>query len=368
MKAVQDTGATRSPLRVVFFCGANSPYGIAHLEPLIRERRFRVAAVVLATRERWQKFSKALSGEDSLPTSPFAVRLMKHVVNLCKDPSPSAMRSRLRHLAAITRRPRGGTERALETCRVSRIPVWLEHDVNRADFVEKLSALEPDLVFSAAYPQIFNSSLLGVPRVGALNSHPSMLPRFRGAHPIFWAIAMGEAETGVTVHYMESKIDTGPIVAQVRFPVTENDTYLTVYQKATDCVPRLVSQVADFLNDGACNPEPQEQRLATVFREDRSIHHVIFWSSYSAEQIRNLVRAANGRAFFWFNGKRIYVLRCNISQMNRNLTNGIQVPPGTIVDCRGGVNVKVRDGVVAISEWKSEYDQKVSFDVGQVLR
>ena len=357
------------PLRCVFFCGAESPYGLAHLKPLLEEKRFTVIAVILATEERWEIFRQILSGETT-PGIGFSYPLLRGIMSVSRSPSLTILFRKLKNFKSILRMKHAmpGTAKAVRLCKDARIPVWFAYDVHCDDFVEKLRAIEPDLFVCAAYPQIFKRVFLDIPRFGAVNSHPSLLPRYRGAHPIFWAIATGEKESGVTIHYMEERIDAGPIITQIRFSIDENDTYTDVYQKAIACVPQAIRNLADFFESGHEDALPQNDDVATYYRQDREIHHVIFWSLYGAEQIRNLVRAAGGRAFFWHGNKKVFVLKCRISESNRNLTNNVTVPDGTIVDVKNGIAVKVKDGVVTITDWRVDGGRKIDLKVGQVLQ
>jgi len=356
------------PLTVVFLCGAESRYGLAHLEPLIQEKRFRLITVVLPTQDRWEKFRSTLSGETLRPQSDLLHLVLSGFKAILRSSSPLSVLRKIAKAVHMVRRAQGGTDLVVRLCKNWDIPVWFESDVNSSDFIARLSNITPDLLICAAYPQILKQPVLQVPRYGAVNSHPSLLPRCRGAHPVFWAIATGESETGVTMHFMEERIDAGPIITQIRFPIQADDTYSTVYEKALSCVPKLVKQLADFFENNDLEAIPQDEVKATYFREDRTIHRVIFWSVYGAEQIRNLVRAANGGAFFWFRDKRIYVSKCTVSETNRNLTNNISVPNGTVVDVSDGISIKVKDGVVTLIELHDESGKGIKFSVGQVLQ
>lgn len=359
-----------NPLRVVFFCGSESPYGFAHLQPILDEKRFDTIAVVLASQERWDKFRRALTGDS--PTRkkyPFVERYLKNAARniriLLAKPS---LRLLLTTFQKSISRLSGSskTGEAIKKCIARGVQVWTESDINSPSFLEKLSECKPDLIIGAAYPQIFQKPLLDIPLKGAINSHPSLLPRFRGAHPIFWVLALGEKESGVTFHYMLEKVDVGAIIAQIGFPVHYNDDYNTLYKKTLRFVPDLVRQAADFFDSGG-ELIKQDESKASFFRGDREIHLAIFWSLYEAEQIRNLVRAANGRAFFYSGRNRVSVSKCVVSKTNRNLTNGIRVPAGTVVDTKDKVTVKVKDGVVTITEWYADNGKRELFKIGQVF-
>jgi methionyl-tRNA formyltransferase len=348
-------------MRMVFFCGAESRYGLAHLEPLLAEHRWLVVGVVLATPERWQRFRQALAGNGATPSS-----LGARISRLKHSPRVSSPR-RMLHTAHTLLFRQSATRRAQQVCQRSAISVWNTFDVNSRAFLDTLDTLKPDLLVSAAYPQIFKRQLLDTPRYGAVNSHPSLLPRCRGAHPVFWTLASGEQAGGVTMHYMEEQIDTGPIVAQVGFPLAEDEHYASLYDKVVSRVPLLINATADFLAAGDRAPTPQDDQQATLFRNDREIHHALFWSQHNAEHIHRLVRAADGKAFFRVGNTCVFVRACRVSSSNRNLTNKVIVPAGTVVDISDGIAIKVCDGVVTLTDWYSMGRKSFQFAVGQVL-
>jgi methionyl-tRNA formyltransferase len=210
---------------------------------------------------------------------------------------------------------------------------------------------KPDLIISAAYPQIFKKSLLQIPAIGCINSHPSLLPRCRGAHPVFWAIASGEKRSGVTAHYMTESLDDGDIVAQRGFSLEPNIRYKQLYKRIVHEVPKLVEEVENFFLSGKYDGMPQDANKATYFRNDREIHRRIFFSTQTAEEIDRLVRACDGDASFFFRGELIRVIQSAVFEANRNLTNNLGVPPGTVVDLdREGVCIKAKEGIIQFKE------------------
>lgn len=348
------------PAKVVFFCGHESPYGFAHLAPILQEQRFRVMAVVIATEARWDHFRQALTGSPRPRASAWSRRLKRLARNVSYRYVASAVRDRI---AALHPGP-SSTERLLGLCKV---PVWPEFDVNAPAFLERLRTSEPDLLVCAAYPQIFQRPLLEAAKHGAVNFHPSLLPRCRGAHPIFWAIASGETESAVSCHYMTERVDEGDVICQIPFPIGPDETYSCVYGKALSLVPDLITRLGDFIEDPSARPFPQDSSRATVFRNERAIHLSLFWSKQAALEIYNLVRAAEGSASCWVAGRQLFVEACSVSPTNRNLTNGVRVPNGTIVDTRDGISIKVADGVVTVTKWSVDPEADLGLEIGQIL-
>lgn len=129
------------------------------------------------------------------------------------------------------------------------IPVLQPLKAREPGFLDQLRALGPDLIAVAAYGQILPQALLDIPKHGCLNVHTSLLPRWRGAAPIQWAVAEGDAESGVTIMRMEAGLDTGPMIAEVRAPIGAAETGQTLHDRLAtlggallcDTIPRYVA-------------------------------------------------------------------------------------------------------------------------------
>ena len=189
------------------------------------------------------------------------------------------------------------------------IPVIAPPDVNAPEIVARVRALEPDFLFSAMFRQLLKRELLEVPRRGALNLHPSLLPRFRGRSPINWVLVEGETETGVTLHYMVEKADRGDIVAQRRIAIDDEDTALTLHRKATEESRLLMREVYPLLASGRAPRIVQEQSRASYYGGRRPADGEIDWRR-PARVIYDLVRAVTHPypgAFTWHRGRRIFV-------------------------------------------------------------
>ena len=138
-------------------------------------------------------------------------------------------------------------------------------------FIGELRALQPDLIVVGAYGHILPPAILELPRHGCLNVHTSLLPKFRGAAPIQWAIASGETETGVTV----MKMDTGPIVSQRRTPILPADDSSTLHDRLARLGAELLAQTIPDFVAGKIQPEPQSaagvSRAPKIQKEDGHI-------------------------------------------------------------------------------------------------
>jgi methionyl-tRNA formyltransferase len=233
--------------------------------------------------------------------------------------------------------------------RAASVPLIETFDVNERGFLGRLRGLGADLFVSAAYPQIFGAELLAIPGRGAVNFHPSLLPKFRGAHPHFWAIATGASTSGLTAHYMTPSLDDGDVIAQTEFPIAAL-TYSQLYARIVAETPALVARVAAFMDDPSGKATPQDHSQATQFRNDREIHRRIFWRMHSADEVRNLCRTE--KAFCYFrDGRRLTLRDATVTASNRNLTNGVRAEPGAVVDVTpdGTLVLAAREACVAVA-------------------
>ena len=324
-------------MKVVFFCGDQSRYGIGHLMPLL-ESKFQVSKVIIATPKRWKMFRQALQGEKYYEEKDY---FNYNIKSLAKAMLPTKVINLLRTL----RSPNADLN-IKKICNQHNVSLIEVFDVNDAKLCDELKKEEYDLFISAAYPQIFAANLLKIPKEGAVNFHPSALPRCRGAHPHYWALAKGEQYGGVTAHFMTEKVDNGDILAQTKFPISRYN-YTNHYNKIEEEIPQLVKKVEDYFFGTGTESIPQNSEEKTYFRNDREIHHRIFWNLHDAGQIYNICRAGN--AFFFLKGEKIILTKAYVSEKNRNMTNQVAVENGAVVDfSQDAVVVKTIKGFINI--------------------
>lgn len=170
------------------------------------------------------------------------------------------------------------------------IPVLQPEDVNTPESLEVIRALAPDLLVTAAYGQILSGELLGVPPLGGINLHGSVLPSYRGASPVARAIEYGDAETGVTVIRMTPRIDAGGMIAVARTPIGPEETAGELEERLAELGAPLVAESIVALAAGTATVLPQERARVTRAPKLRKEDGVIDWSK-PAQAVHNLVRA-----------------------------------------------------------------------------
>lgn len=191
------------------------------------------------------------------------------------------------------------------------IPVITPDNPNMPEVVGQIRALQPDFYFSFYYREMLKPELLAIPKLGALNMHGSLLPKYRGRVPVNWAIIKGEKETGSTLHYMTEKPDNGDIVAQQAVPILPDDTALEVFQKVVVAAEIALNNCLPDLLVGRSHRVKQDLSKGAYFGGRKAEDGIIDWSQ-SAQQIHNLVRAVAPPypgATTWLMGKPMRILQ-----------------------------------------------------------
>ena len=228
------------------------------------------------------------------------------------------------------------------------IPVYQPEKVRKPDFVKTLKYLAPDVIVVAAFGQLLPQTVLDIPPCGTINLHPSLLPKYRGAAPIQWALINGETETGVTLMLLDAGEDTGDIISADRVPIRDEDTAFTLTEQLAQLgADQLVRCLSDMPNGGPPLAIPQNHVEAThAPRLTKETGH-INWDQ-PATTIHNLVRGTAiwpGAYTFFRDELRLKVIRC------QPLPRTLAVQPGTleIVD-RQKLIVATAEGTLQLLE------------------
>jgi methionyl-tRNA formyltransferase len=169
------------------------------------------------------------------------------------------------------------------------IPVLQPEKVRDEAFLESIRALRPDLGVVAAYGRLLPESLLQVPRLGMINVHASLLPRWRGAAPVHRAVITGDTETGVTIMRVVNALDAGPMFASVRRPIGPEETSPEVERALAELGAALLVDVIDRMADGRATEMPQDERRVTLAPKITRDEGLLDWN-LPAVRIHNLVR------------------------------------------------------------------------------
>jgi len=197
---------------------------------------------------------------------------------------------------------------------------------NNAEFHARLEALKPQAIIVVAYGRIIPQWMIELPPLGNLNAHASLLPKYRGAAPIQWAIANGETMTGVTTMRIDAGLDTGDMLLQAEIPIAPDETSVTLSPKLAELGAALMVETLQRLEAGKLSPIPQDHSRATLApilkKEDGRIDF-----SRSAQEIQNRLRGFQPwpGAFTSFRGKSLTITSARTLPPSSNL-----VPPGRI--------------------------------------
>ena len=158
------------------------------------------------------------------------------------------------------------------------IPVFQPPSINQPEAVERLKDFDAELSVVAAYGQILSAEVIETPRLGSVNVHASLLPKYRGAAPIQHAILKGESETGITIFQIEPKLDAGAVLGVIRTDIGEDETYGELEERMMELGPPLVMQVVDQLAAGTTEPQVQDTSAVTKARSLKKGFGLIDWS------------------------------------------------------------------------------------------
>ncbi|WML51956.1 methionyl-tRNA formyltransferase [Neobacillus sp. PS3-12] len=172
------------------------------------------------------------------------------------------------------------------------IPIYQPEKIREKNELEKVLALKPDLIITAAFGQILPNELLEAPAHGCINVHASLLPELRGGAPIHYAILQGKKKTGITIMYMAEKLDAGDIITQVEVPITEEDNVGTLHDKLSIAGAKLLSETLPLLLEGNLTATPQDETLATFAPNIKREQEKMDWTK-SGEEIYNHIRGLN---------------------------------------------------------------------------
>jgi len=228
-------------------------------------------------------------------------------------------------VAAVVTQPDKPKGRNLETepsavkvlALAANLPVLQPARARDEQFPAQLRAFEADLIVVVAYGQILPPSILDLPKHGCVNVHTSLLPKYRGAAPIQWAVANGEAETGVTIMKMDAGLDTGDILSQQRMPITKADNSATLHERLAQLgADLLVRTIPDYVS-GKIQPVSQPTEGSSYAAKIKKEDGQIIWSQ-PAEQIWNRFRAFTpwpGAFTQWNGGAKSLLLKIRAAQV-----------------------------------------------------
>ena len=239
---------------------------------------------------------------------------------------------------------------------------------NNNEFIEEIRNLNPDVICVVAYGKILPKELLDIPKLGCINVHGSLLPKYRGAAPIQWAVLNGDKKTGITTMYMDEGMDTGDMILKEEVEIGEDETTGELWNRLSLIGAKLLVETLKKIENGTAPRIKQEGEftLAPMLNKEMA---KIDWDNQTANQIHNLVRGLNPimGAYTFVNDKKIKIWKTNTFSMEEfkekyEIKEDINVKQnGEIIiqDPKKGLFIKAKDGIIEVLEIQGENSKKM---------
>ncbi len=238
------------------------------------------------------------------------------------------------------------------------------------EFIEKIKSLNPDVICVVAYGKILPKEILEIPKYGCINVHGSLLPKYRGAAPIQWAVLNGDKETGVTTMYMDVGMDTGDMILKEKVEIGEDETTGELWDRLSKIGGKLLVETLKQIEDGTPPREKQgkEFTMAPMLNKEMS---KINWDEQTAQNIKNLVRGLNPimGAYTFLDEKKIKFWKVDIAKQDEIIADNIEIlKNGTVIlsNPKDGLFIKTKDGILKVLEIQGENAKRMS--IGDFLR
>lgn len=254
------------------------------------------------------------------------------------------------------------------------IPIYQPEKVRKnTEFINKIKKLNPDVICVVAYGKILPKEILDIPKFGCINVHGSLLPKYRGAAPIQWAVLNGDKTTGITTMYMNEGMDTGDMILKEKVKIGENETTGELWERLSKIGGKLLVETLKEIEDGTAPREKQgnDFTVAPMLNKEMS---KIDWENKTAEEIKNLVRGLNPimGAYTFLEGKKIKFWRVECIS-DKELFEKFpdlceykekfdELYPGTILfsEPKIGLYIKTIEGNIKVIEIQGENAKKMN--------
>lgn len=250
---------------------------------------------------------------------------------------------------------------------------------NNPEFLEEVKKLNPDLICVVAYGKILPQELLNIPKYGCVNVHGSLLPEYRGAAPIQWAVLNGDKKTGVTTMFMNAGMDTGDMILKEEVEIGEDETTGELWNRLKTIGANLLIKTVKEIENGTATrtKQPEEGTMAPMLSKEMA---KIDWKNKTANDIKNLVRGLNPimGAYTFLDGKKIKFWKVQTLTENELLEkfqeleeykyhlNKMQAGTVLFSDDKKGLFIKANGGILQVLEIQGENSKRMA--VGDFLR
>jgi len=251
------------------------------------------------------------------------------------------------------------------------IPVLQPNKIREIE--DELIKLKPDLFCVVAYGKILPQDILDIPKLGSINVHGSLLPKYRGAAPIQWAVINGDKTTGITTMYMDAGMDTGDMILKKEVEIGEDETTGELWNRLSTIGANLLVETVEQIEKGTAPRMPQTGTATIAPMLNKEIAK-IDWQNKNMLEIKNLVRGLNPimGAYSMLQGKKLKVWKVEIQKLENFIKKHQEfeteksrvekLEPGTIIyiDSKEGVYIKAKDGIVILHEVQAENSRRMT--------
>lgn len=245
------------------------------------------------------------------------------------------------------------------------------------EFIQEIKNMKPDLICVVAYGKILPKEILDIPAYGCINVHGSLLPKYRGAAPIQWAVINGDKVTGVTTMYMDIGMDTGDMILKEEVQIQDNETTGELWKRLSKIGGELLVKTIKQIEEKTAPRIPQgnDYTMAPMLSKEMS---KIDWNTKTSDEIKNLVRGLNPimGAYTMYQGKKIKFWKVDL--VNENTVEVDKALPGQILiaNDKDGLYIKTIDGAIKVLEIQGENAKRMNIcdflrgnhmEVGKIL-
>ena len=254
------------------------------------------------------------------------------------------------------------------------LPIYQPEKIrNNEEFINEIKSLNPDVICVVAYGKILPKELLDIPKMGCINVHGSLLPKYRGAAPIQWAVLNGDKTTGITTMYMDAGMDTGDMILKREVEIGEDETTGELWDRLSDIGADLLVETLEAIEKGEAPREKQGSDFTMAPMLDKQMAK-IEWEDMSVSKIKNLVRGLNPimGAYSFLDGKKIKFWKVDILDENELMEifpelkeysyKMKELMPGTVLfsDDKKGLFIKGQDGIISAKEVQAENSKRMN--------
>ena len=251
------------------------------------------------------------------------------------------------------------------------IPVYQPLKIRNNDsFIEEMKSLKPDVICVVAYGKILPKEILDIPKYGCINVHGSLLPKYRGAAPIQWAVINGEKQTGITTMYMDVGMDTGDMILKEIVDIGEDETTGELWERLSIIGGKLLVNTLKLIESGNAPREKQSDEFTIAPMLDKEMAQ-INWNKKTAAEIKNLVRGLNPimGAYTFVNNKKLKLWKVNVINNDKIIEEGIvtaeeleKLNSGEVIlaNEKQGLYIKAKDAVIEAIEIQAEGSKKMN--------